>query len=75
MSGKTEIEILSKQTITVWQPDVGDVPRTYITYRDERGRIDMITLPMAEPTDRQIAEAVKKRMEEEAKAPTRRIPI
>lgn len=59
----------------IWHPDEGEVPRTRITYVDERGRIDMIVLPIAEPTDKQIAEAIRKRQEEAAKVKPHRIPI
>lgn len=75
MAEKPEIEIISQRTLKIWLPDEGEVPRTYVTYRDEKGRLDMIVLPLEDPSDEEISAAVKKRLGEAEKGPGRRIPV
>lgn len=68
-------------TITVLHQAESEVPGpegkpqilTYITYKDENGRIGMVTVPKKNPTDREIAETIKKQQKEEAARTPREI--
>jgi len=72
---EAEIEILRKDYVEVRRPDGEMEPRTYITYRDEQGRLDMIIIHVKEPTDEEIATAILKRREAQEKIRPYKIPI
>ena len=61
-----EITVLHVSTSQV--PDEKGVlhPLSHIVYQDEKGRIGTIQIPKAEPSDADIAAAIKKQQEEEA---------
>jgi len=62
---KPEIEILHK-TLSQVPDEKGQLqPYTHIVYRDEQGQIGTLTLKKKDPTDADIAAAVKKQREEQ----------
>lgn len=70
-----EIEILGTDTTEVRNPRGEMEPRTLVSFRDEEGRYDAIVIPVKEPSDTQIAEAIKKRRAERAKFKPRKIEV
>ena len=70
-----EIEILRVTSTTTMGPGMKPVPRTYVTYRDAVGRVGMVVIPKEEPTDEEIAAAIRARMEEAKRPPVKRIRL
>lgn len=70
-----EIEVLHSSFSEIPDEKGKPQPLTHIVYRDDAGRIGTVTLHRKDPTDGQIADAVKKQREAAAAREPKRIRL
>jgi len=66
---------LSRSEATVPGPDGKPATYTYVTYRAENGRIGMVVIPKKDPTDADVAAAIRRQAEEAAKRKPKEISL
>lgn len=71
----TKITVLDQSEAEIPGPEGEPITATYMTLRDEEGRIALVTVLKKDPSDAEIAEAYRKQLEERAAVKTREIEL
>lgn len=71
----TKITVLDQSEATIPGPEGKSQVATYLTLKDEAGWTGMVVVYKKDPTDRDVAEAYMKLMEEKAAVKPREIKI